>query len=111
MPELPVIERFTERARLAIVLAVEMARQFQHDVVRSEHILLGLIRKCENTSVPSYVFYWAPSLQIETVKGQVKRVLDALPQVPTAGEVQFTHQAKLVLDRAIESGHNVGDNG
>jgi len=104
MPELPVIDRFTERARLAIVLAVEIARQFQHDVVRPEHILLGLLRECEKTA-------WAPLLQIETVKTQVKRALDALPQMPAVGRVQFTTQAKHVLERAIESGHNVGDDG
>ena len=111
MPELPVIERFTERARLAIVLAAEMARQFQHDVVRPEHILLGLIRECETTAVRSYVFYWAPVFQIETVKTRVKRALDALPQMPTVGEMQFTTPAKHVLERAIGSGHNVGDDG
>src|SRR5437667_12712205 len=98
MPELPVIERFTERARLAIVLAAEMARQFQHDVVRPEHILLGLIRECETTAVRSYVFYWAPLFQIETVKTRVKRALDALPQMPTVGEMQFTTPAKHVLE-------------
>src|SRR5437867_13130227 len=108
MPELPVIERFTERARLAIVLAAEMARQFQHDVVRPEHILLGLIRECETTAVRSYVFYWAPVFQVETVKTREKRGLDGLRQMRTLGGRQLTTPAKHGLESARRSGHYVG---
>jgi ATP-dependent Clp protease ATP-binding subunit ClpC len=37
-------ERFTDRARRAIVLAQEEARRLDHNYIGTEHILLGLIR-------------------------------------------------------------------
>jgi ATP-dependent Clp protease ATP-binding subunit ClpC len=38
-------ERFTDRARRVVVLAQEDARVLNHDLVGTEHILLGLIRE------------------------------------------------------------------
>jgi ATP-dependent Clp protease ATP-binding subunit ClpA len=36
-------ERFTDRARRAMVLAQEQARMLNHDYIGTEHILLGLL--------------------------------------------------------------------
>ena len=38
-------ERFTDRARRVVVLAQEEARTLDHNVIGTEHILLGLIRE------------------------------------------------------------------
>jgi ATP-dependent Clp protease ATP-binding subunit ClpC len=38
-------ERFTDRARRAVVLAQHEARLLNHDFIGTEHILLGLIRE------------------------------------------------------------------
>jgi ATP-dependent Clp protease ATP-binding subunit ClpC len=38
-------ERFTDRARLAVVRAQEEARTLNHDRVGTEHLLLGLIHE------------------------------------------------------------------
>ena len=38
-------ERFTDRARRVVVLAQEEARVLNHDLVGTEHILLGLIHE------------------------------------------------------------------
>lgn len=46
-----VFERFTDRARRAVVLAQEEARQLGHNFVGPEHLLLGLIRKSEGVAV------------------------------------------------------------
>ena len=40
-------ERFTERARQAVVLAQEDARSLRHSHVGTEHLLLGLLREEE----------------------------------------------------------------
>jgi ATP-dependent Clp protease ATP-binding subunit ClpA len=42
-----VFERFTERARQAVVLAQEEARTLGHDQIGTEHLLLGLLREEE----------------------------------------------------------------
>ena len=38
-------ERFTESARMVIVLAQEEARKLKHDHIGSEHLLLGVVRE------------------------------------------------------------------
>ena len=38
-------ERFTERARQAVVLAQDEARALKHNYLGTEHILLGLLRE------------------------------------------------------------------
>ena len=42
---LSMFERFTDRARRAVVLAQEEARMLNHDYIGTEHILLALIRE------------------------------------------------------------------
>ena len=43
-------ERFTERARRAVVLAQEEARKLDHGYIGTEHLLLGLIREGEGVA-------------------------------------------------------------
>ena len=38
-------EKFTERARRAVVLSLEEARRMEHDYIGTEHLLLGLLRE------------------------------------------------------------------
>ena len=45
------LERFTDRARIVVVLAQEEARMLNHSYVGTEHILLGLIQQGEGTAV------------------------------------------------------------
>ncbi|MFQ8842034.1 MAG: Clp protease N-terminal domain-containing protein [Clostridium fessum] len=39
------IDRFTQKAREAIRLAVETAQELEHGYVGTEHLLLGLIKR------------------------------------------------------------------
>ena len=39
------IDRFTQKAREAIRLAVETAQELEHGYVGTEHLLLGLIKE------------------------------------------------------------------
>ena len=41
--------RFTERAQKVILYAQEEARRLNHNVIGTEHILLGLIREGDGT--------------------------------------------------------------
>ena len=43
-------ERFTNRARHAVVLAQEEARRMQHNYIGTEHVLLGLIKEGEGVA-------------------------------------------------------------
>ena len=39
------VERFTERARRAMVLATDEARSRRHEAIGPEHLLLGILRE------------------------------------------------------------------
>jgi ATP-dependent Clp protease ATP-binding subunit ClpC len=43
-------ERYTERARKAVVLAQEEARRVDHTYIGTEHLLLGLLREEEGVA-------------------------------------------------------------
>ncbi|MBD3291757.1 MAG: hypothetical protein GF393_02445, partial [Armatimonadia bacterium] len=43
-------QRFTHRARRAILIAYDEATQMQHNLVGTEHLLLGLIRLGEGSA-------------------------------------------------------------
>jgi ATP-dependent Clp protease ATP-binding subunit ClpC len=45
-----VFERFTERVRMVVVLAQEEAVHFGHNLIGTEHILLGLVRESEGVA-------------------------------------------------------------
>ena len=57
------IDRFTQKAREAIRLAVETAQELEHGYVGTEHLLLGLIK--EGTGVAAAVL--AEHDEIETL--------------------------------------------
>lgn len=43
-------ERFTEKARMTVVLAREEAQLFNHSYIGTEHVLLGLVRESEGVA-------------------------------------------------------------
>ena len=100
-------ERFTERARLVIILAREEGGRFRHDSVGTEHVLLGLIRAGEGIAT---TVLQRRGLRLEIVKAEVERSLSGFPQKLTFGEVPFTPQAKRVLELSIEEARQLGHN-
>jgi ATP-dependent Clp protease ATP-binding subunit ClpA len=67
-----VFERFTERARGAVVSAQEEARDLHHHHIDTEHLLLGLLR--DRTSV-GYEALDRLGVHIDDVRSEVVRVL------------------------------------
>jgi ATP-dependent Clp protease ATP-binding subunit ClpA len=66
-----VFERFTERARGAVVLAQEEARDLHHHHIDTEHLLLGLLR--DRTSV-GYEALDRLGVHLDDVRSEVVRV-------------------------------------
>jgi ATP-dependent Clp protease ATP-binding subunit ClpC len=62
------LERLTERARRAVVLAHEEARMLNHNDVGTEHILLGLIREGEGVAARALE---SLGISLEAVRQQV----------------------------------------
>ena len=66
-------ERFTERARKAVVLAQEEARSFKHDYIGTEHLLLGLLRVEEGMA--ARVLATLP-ITVDAVRAQVAQIIE-----------------------------------
>lgn len=93
------IDRFTEKAREAIRLAVESSEELEHGYVGTEHLLLGLIR--EGTGVASIVLARHDITQ-DKVLNLMERLIS--PSIPTklAGETDYTPGAREVLQGSYE---------
>ncbi len=88
-------ERFTERARLAGVLAQEEARALMHNYVGTEHILLGLLREEDGVAARTLA---SLDVTVERVRAEVVRIVGSGEEV-VAGQVPFTPRAKRAFGR------------
>ena len=100
------LERFTERARHAIVRAIEEARSRRHAEVGPEHLLLALVR----TDVFDPRVLRSAGLNLQPLIEEVER---ALATVPTAAshEPTFSPTLRNVLAAAFagqEAGAPIG---
>ncbi len=96
--------RFTERAQRVIVLSQEEARRLGHNVVGTEHVLLGLIAEGEDVAARSLL---SLGISIDQVRGEVERVIGRGGQ-PTQGQIGFTPRSKRVLELAFDEARRLG---
>ena len=97
-------ERFTDRARRAVVLAQEEARLLGHDYVGTEHLLLGLIREGEGGAAMALQ---ALGISLEDVRREVEAIIDGDRRQPLA-HIPFTLGAKKALDLSAEESVRLG---
>jgi len=93
-----VFERFTTRARQAVVLAQDEARELKHNYIGTEHLLLGLLR--EEEGVAARVLE-SLRVTIDEVRAQVARIVGYGDEVDT-GLIPFTPRAKRVLELSLQ---------
>jgi ATP-dependent Clp protease ATP-binding subunit ClpC len=92
-------ERFTDRARLAVVRAQEEARLLNHHDVGPEHLLLGLTH--ERVGGSGAKTLESLGISPEAVRQQVKEAGPRGEQ-PPSGHIPFTPQAKDVLKLSLD---------
>jgi ATP-dependent Clp protease ATP-binding subunit ClpA len=99
-------ERFTDKARRALVIAQEEARTLEHPFIRPEHLLLGLAR---GEGVASTALNEA-GVRYAVIR---ERFIEAVSPMPNAGrldKIPFSPQAKKTLElslrEALKLGHN-----
>jgi ATP-dependent Clp protease ATP-binding subunit ClpC len=101
------LERFTERARHAIVRAIEEARSRHHAAVSPEHLLLALVR----TDVLDSRVLRHVGVSFDTLVAEVERALAGVPAGATDGEPAFSPELKSALEAAFagqEAGASIG---
>ncbi|TCO32410.1 UvrB/UvrC motif-containing protein [Kribbella steppae] len=90
-------ERFTDRARAVVVLAQEEAREYRHDHIGTEHVLLGLVREGEGVGAKTLE---SLGVSLDAVRSQIEEVVGVGDDGPGA-HIPFTPRAKRVLEFAL----------
>jgi ATP-dependent Clp protease ATP-binding subunit ClpA len=98
-------ERFTDRARRAVVLAQEEARLLNHNYIGTEHLLLGVVH--ERTSVAAHVLS-SQGISLEALRQQLEEIIGR-GQQPPSGHVPLTPRAKRVLELSAREADALGD--
>jgi ATP-dependent Clp protease ATP-binding subunit ClpC len=87
-------ERFTDRARLVLVLAQEEARLLNHNFIGTQHILLGLFHEGGGVAARALD---ALDITLVAVREKVEETIGLSGTAPT-GSPPFTPRAKKVLE-------------
>jgi ATP-dependent Clp protease ATP-binding subunit ClpC len=93
------LKRFTERARRAVILAIEEARRRRHSVIGPEHLLLGILQVGGDSGV-----HMLGQLRVspETFQAEVEQALSQIPASASADdELVFSPELKAVLEAAL----------
>lgn len=93
------IDRFTEKAREAIRLAVETAGELEHGYVGTEHLLLGLLR--EGTGVASMILEHYGVTE-EKVLALMERLISPAAPTRLKEELEYTPGARRTLEASYE---------
>ncbi|BAS29121.1 ATP-dependent Clp protease ATP-binding subunit [Limnochorda pilosa] len=96
--------RFTERAQKVVVLSQEEARRLGHNVVGTEHILLGLVAEGEGVAARALQ---QMGISLNGVRAEVEKVIGRGENPPT-GQIGFTPRAKRVLELAFDEARQLG---
>jgi ATP-dependent Clp protease ATP-binding subunit ClpC len=98
-------ERFSDRARRAVVRAQEEARLLNHDYIGTEHILLGLLaeRACAAARALGSL-----NVTLEAAREQVREIVGQGSQEQgQRGHIPFTPRAKKVLELSLREALNL----
>ncbi len=106
-------ERYTDRARLAVVLAQAEAGHLGHDYVGTEHLLLGLIQEGSGIAARALA---ALGVSLDEARTRTEAIVgqgSAQPgqggaQAGQSGHIPFTPRAKKVLELAPREARDLG---
>ena len=101
------LDKFTARARKVILLAREEATRMQHDMVGTEHVLLGLMREGEGGAA---VVLKKFGLSLDIVRRQVEKITPSSGGMRVVGDLPFTNRAKAIIGYAVEESGNLNHN-
>lgn len=97
-------ERFTEQARLVVVLAQEEARLMRHGHIGTEHLLVGVTRLEGDDAAAAL---GAHGLSVERTRAEVVRHV-AVGSAPEGGAIPFTGAAKEALEVSLREALGLG---
>jgi ATP-dependent Clp protease ATP-binding subunit ClpC len=90
--------RFTRRAQRVLALAQEVAEQFSHSYVGTEHLLIGLLR--EDGGIASQVLVKL-GVRLERVESMVQQISSPGRRMPFS-KLELTPRTRRVVEMAVE---------
>jgi predicted DNA-binding transcriptional regulator AlpA len=99
-------ERFTDRARGAVVLAQEEARLQRHNYIGTEHLVVGLLAVDEGIA---WQVLTSHGVTVDAVREQIKRMIGEGQTVPE-GHIPFTPRTAKVLELALREALQLNHN-
>src|ERR1700730_11725440 len=100
-------ERYTERARRVLFFARYEASQLGSISIKTEHLLLGLIR--EGKGLTSRIFARS-HLSLETIRQEIEGRVSSREQLSPLVEMPFSEEVKHVLLFAVEEADRLQHN-
>ena len=97
-------ERFTDRARRAVVQAQEESRRLNHNYIGTEHLLLGLLREDQGSAAAALA---SLEVGLDAARGQVAEITGRGQEAPS-GHIPFTPRAKKVLELSLRESLDLG---
>jgi hypothetical protein len=91
-------DKFTERAKKALMLAQEEAVRFNHNYIGTEHLLIGVAAEGQGVGARLLKTYGVDLPRLR----EVLTFIIGRGKDPVEGDISLTPRAKLVVDRAIE---------
>ncbi|HEX6108123.1 MAG TPA: Clp protease N-terminal domain-containing protein, partial [Ktedonobacteraceae bacterium] len=98
MNNLPLFDKFTERARKVVSLAQEEAQHFQHNAIGTEHLLLGLVREGESIAAQVLESLNVTPEKVRQAVEEAKGHGNAMVQ----GEIMLSPHANMAIEMAMK---------
>ncbi|MGC9318711.1 MAG: ATP-dependent Clp protease ATP-binding subunit, partial [Armatimonadota bacterium] len=99
-------QRFTHRARRAILIAHDEASQMRMHLIGTEHLLLGLIRLGEGMAAD---ILRSLNVDLGQLRSDLRRNIDMGSQDQPSNEISFTPEAQRVLQLAYAQARELSD--
>lgn len=100
------LERFTKRGKQVISNAQEQAKRLGHNIVGTEHILLGLITEGEGIAAKVLLNL---NIDSEKIKTEIEELVGT-GQHSIEGNIGFSPRSKTVIHLAAEEAQSLGHN-
>jgi len=102
-----VISKFTEASRRVLAKANQQAQRFNHEYIKPEHILLGLIDEKESIG---YGIMKSCGLDMKDIRIEIHERIRSGPEMVTMGKLPNAPRSKIILQNAQEEVENFGHN-
>jgi ATP-dependent Clp protease ATP-binding subunit ClpA len=106
-PEVGLFSRFTLRARHAVTLAEQAAREVPHNYVGTEHVLLGIIDEGGNVALKVLD---SVDIEVADLRGELTASMAAPSDGPPEDHLPFTPLAKRALEHSTKESLGLGHN-